>query len=188
MTFGRPPGAGRVVHLYFDGPYPYGRGYATLAGLPRPDVNSGTGYAGAHGFDFAVPAEFLDGQPHTVYAYGIGVTGGNNGFLASVPLTFDAVGADSRLPLPVMIASAKAPGQCLDVTGYSMVPGTGLQSFACHGGENQRFLYHPDTQEITAFGNGSICLDASSGAGRNGNRLIIFPCNGDANQNLPSTL
>jgi hypothetical protein len=169
------------VHLYFDGPYPYGRGVATTARLARPDVNTGTGYPGNHGFEVTIPADLLDGSTHTVYAYGIGVTPGNNAFLGRVPLTFDSARPDTT-DLPVMIASAKAPNQCLDVTGYSRTPGAAVQSYTCHGGENQRFRYHPGTQALSVYGDASLCLDAASGAGRNGDRLIIWPCNGDANQ------
>jgi hypothetical protein len=168
--------------VYFDGPYPFGRGYALTASTSRSDVNSGTGYPGAHGFDFVVPNEILDGQVHSVYAYGIGFVAGNNALLGGVPLSFDSLLATQPASQPVMIASGQAAGQCMDVTGAAMTPGTPIQLYACHGGINQRFTYHPDTQELRAYNDSSMCLDASSGIGQDGDRLIIWPCNSGANQ------
>jgi hypothetical protein len=176
------PSASIQVHLYFDGPYPFGRGYAVYASLPRPDVNSGTGYPGAHGFDFVVPSELRDGTIHSVYAYGIGLARGNNAFLSNVPITFNSLLANQPASQPVMIASGQASGQCLDITGAGMAAGTPIQLYSCHGGSNQRFTYHPDTQELRAYADSPLCVDASSGAGKDGDRLIIWPCNGDVNQ------
>jgi Ricin-type beta-trefoil lectin domain len=176
------PGGSIQVHLYFDGPYPFGRGYAVTASGVRTDVNRGTGNPGNHGFDFQVPFEYRDGKAHSVYAYAIGQTSGNNSFLNGSPAAFNNSLPAQNVPQPVMIASGQGPGQCLDITGMSRSAEAPLQMYACTGTDNQRFSYHPETQELRAYNDSSMCLDASSGLGRDGDRLIIWPCNGDANQ------
>jgi hypothetical protein len=170
------------VHLYFDGPYPYGRGLAVLANASRPDVIAETGYAGAHGFDVQVPPEYLDGRTHTVYAYGIGVIPGNNTFLENSPITLNSEQLDPAGARPVMIASEQSPNQCLDVTGYGREPGTALQMYECHGDVNQRFWYDPLSSTLALYDDRSLCLDAAAGAGQNGDPVIIWPCHGERNQ------
>lgn len=73
------PYASNEVHIYIDGPAgsPNATGFVTVADKPRQDVNTVTGYPGNHGYEFQVPEQFADGKPHTVYAYGIDVSGGN---------------------------------------------------------------------------------------------------------------
>jgi len=177
------PGAQIEAHVYIDGPYPYGKGFATIASIPRVDVNVGTGYSGNHAFDFVIPAEFRDGNSHSVYVYGIGTTAGNNGFLGSVPISYNSSMFVQAAVQPVMIGSGQtAGGQCLDVTGGSSVPGTPIQLFRCYGSENQRFSYHSDSQELRAYRDTDLCLDTAGGAGNNGARLVIWPCTGASSQ------
>jgi hypothetical protein len=79
------------VHIYIDAPAGSGRfaGVATT-GIPRPDVNTATGFAGDNGFNFTLGAEFRDGVMHTLYAYAIDNAGGNNPLLGNCPIGFVA--------------------------------------------------------------------------------------------------
>jgi hypothetical protein len=65
------------VHFYVD------NGYAgqVTAELLRPDVNVAIAVPGNHGFAFAIPNEFRNGEPHTLNAYAIDTLGGNNPLL-----------------------------------------------------------------------------------------------------------
>lgn len=59
----------------------------TVANVPRPDVNQADGITGNHGFSYAIPADFLDGGTHLIYAYGIDSNGGTvNTRLGNSPL------------------------------------------------------------------------------------------------------
>ncbi len=59
-----------TVSFYRDGPYNSGTLIGTaVTSYLRPDVNSALGIIGNHGFTFILPAQFLDGQNHQVYAY-----------------------------------------------------------------------------------------------------------------------
>ncbi len=101
------PGTQIQAHVYIDGPYPYGKGFATIASNPRLDVNLCTGYPGDHGYDFVIPAEFRDGNSHSVYVYGIGTTSGNNAFIGNVPLSFNSSMQVQAAVQPVMIISGQ---------------------------------------------------------------------------------
>lgn len=61
------------LHVYLGGPAGEGALMppAQRADMPRPDVNAVTGYPGDHGFAFALPPAFLDGQPHELYLYAL---------------------------------------------------------------------------------------------------------------------
>lgn len=60
-----------VVHFYIDGQIGTGAyiGQAR-ADVPRADV-------GNHGFEFSIPAQYRDGRPHALYAYGVDLIPGN---------------------------------------------------------------------------------------------------------------
>jgi hypothetical protein len=84
------PGNSNPVHFYIDGPA--GSGIyidQTLANIPRPDVNTVTGYPGDHGFSYFIPDQYRDGLTHTIYAYGIDITGGPPKLLQGSPKTFN---------------------------------------------------------------------------------------------------
>lgn len=85
------PGNSNTVHFWADGqantPGAVFMGTA-FANIPRPDVNTGTGYPGDHGFNFSIPDQFRDGTTHSVYAYGIDLTGGQNKLLQNSPKSF----------------------------------------------------------------------------------------------------
>lgn len=80
-----------TVHLYVNGPAGGGGAFigSIVADVPRPDVNQSTGYPGNHGFRYYIPAQFRDNQPHTLYAYGIDLTGDNSKALTGSPKTFN---------------------------------------------------------------------------------------------------
>ncbi|MGC2237752.1 MAG: FG-GAP-like repeat-containing protein [Pyrinomonadaceae bacterium] len=86
------PEASIVVHFYIDGPAGTGTfvGQA-IANIPRPDVNTNTGYPGDHGFSFPIPPQYFNGVNHTIYAYGLDTSGsGNqNSVLTGSPKTFN---------------------------------------------------------------------------------------------------
>jgi len=79
------PEASINVHIYFDGPAGSGTfGGSAMTTLERVDVNQAMGTTGVHGFRFAIPAEFRDGKPHTVYVHAIDLddaTGSSNDVL-----------------------------------------------------------------------------------------------------------
>jgi hypothetical protein len=72
------PSQSNTVHFYIDGPAGSGTFIGSIvANIPRPDVNQTTGYPGNHGYNFPIPNQYRDGRQHTLYAYGIDITGGN---------------------------------------------------------------------------------------------------------------
>jgi hypothetical protein len=97
------------VHFYVDGPA--GSGFwagSVTANIPRPDVNTGTGYPGDHGFRFTIPVEFRDGKTHTLYAHAIDVTGGTNVILNNSPLSF-TFALPAPAPAPTLYWSSAGP-------------------------------------------------------------------------------
>jgi hypothetical protein len=74
------------------------------------------------------------------------------------------------------------PGnRCVDVAGESRDAGAGMLLWDCWGGENQRFQYVPETQELRVYG-GTMCLDVTGNFGQSGDPVIIWQCHGGANQ------
>jgi|GEM_PF-7063792 len=72
-----------AVHLYVDGSTFVG---AASANLPRPDVNAATGFLGNHGFNVAIPVQYLDSHSHQWSAWGISATG-QPALLGNSPIT-----------------------------------------------------------------------------------------------------
>lgn len=58
---------------------------STMANLSRPDVNSGTGYPGNHGFVWYMPVNFTTPCQLQIYAYGIDLNGEVNPNLSNSP-------------------------------------------------------------------------------------------------------
>jgi MYXO-CTERM domain-containing protein len=77
------------VHLYFDSSPgdPGAQAFAVHADQHRDDLCQAIGSCN-HGFSAAAPRSLLDGQPHSVRAFGIDTAGGNNPLLAGSPQTF----------------------------------------------------------------------------------------------------
>ena len=75
------------VHLYVDGTAGAGGTFvaAVSANAPRTEP-----VAGSHGFRYPIPSKYRDGEPHTLYAYGIAVSGvgSDNMLLSAEPQTF----------------------------------------------------------------------------------------------------
>jgi murein DD-endopeptidase MepM/ murein hydrolase activator NlpD len=75
------------VHLYWDGEAGSGaKAIIVKANLSRPDLCGPLGSC-EHAFDVPVPAEYRDGKPHTINAYAIDLTGGDNPKLGGSPRT-----------------------------------------------------------------------------------------------------
>lgn len=68
-------------------------------------------------------------------------------------------------------------GKCLDAEG-GIRKGARILGYACHGGTNQVFNYSNDG----TIKMGGFCVDASGGLGRDGDGLVLWDCNGQANQ------
>lgn len=82
-------GTSIAVHYYIDGPAGSGApGFVTTANVSRTDVNGVYGIGGNHGFQVAIPSQYHDGYPHTVYVYGIDVQGKHNPLLDRSPMSF----------------------------------------------------------------------------------------------------
>ncbi|MBV9191269.1 MAG: hypothetical protein JOZ85_12345, partial [Betaproteobacteria bacterium] len=94
------------VHFYIGGP----AGTVALAGTAsasahRDDLCSAIGSCD-HGFYYQIPQAYRDGQPHTIYAYGIDNAGGPNPQLSGSPKTFTC---DTPVP-PLCPDGSAAPG------------------------------------------------------------------------------
>ncbi|HEV7903688.1 MAG TPA: S8 family serine peptidase [Pyrinomonadaceae bacterium] len=101
------------AHFYIDGPSGSGQwaGGAT-ANVARPDVNQAYGIAGNHGFSFSIPPRFRNGQPHTLYVYGIDATGNPNTLLSATPKSFtlNASGTITATPNPIQVCDGTGLG------------------------------------------------------------------------------
>jgi (2Fe-2S) ferredoxin len=82
------PGTNVRVHFYVDGPAGTGAFVGEVRTyIPRPDVNTATGYQGNHGFSFPIPRTYYDGQVHNLRAYALDNTTGNT-LLTGSPKSF----------------------------------------------------------------------------------------------------
>ena len=76
------------------------------------------------------------------------------------------------------VKNGLAAETCLETTGGARTAGNQLQLSACNGAESQEFSFW-DNGEIHF---GSLCLDADTGRGRNGDAVILWYCRGVLNQ------
>lgn len=68
------PNKSLEVHVYYDGPAGQGKdGAVFIADKPRPDVNTGFGATGNHGFNIPINPKYLDNKQHSIYLYAIGI-------------------------------------------------------------------------------------------------------------------
>jgi hypothetical protein len=169
------------VHAYFDGPYPYGSGVADKALYYRPDVNSGTGYPGPHGFWIRVPEKFRDGLMHTVHVYGIGLNSGNNTLISGSGKEFVLPPLQPEVPTWATYKSLMNAGLCMDVQWGYRDPGTPLHVWGCDGNYAQQFKYVRATGEIKVMYDENLCLDAAL-PGNDLDPIQIWPCHGGPNQ------
>jgi len=89
------PATSIAIHVYVDGPAGSGAFAGQfIANGSRPDVNSAFGITGNHGFNFALPAQYLgDGFSHSVYVYAIALFGQGNPQVAGSPGSFVPAGS-----------------------------------------------------------------------------------------------
>lgn len=78
------PAQSNTVHFYIDGFTSAGFAGTTNADIPRSDTLPGN-----HGYRFYIPAQYRDNQPHTIYAYGIDLTGNQPKILQGSPKHFN---------------------------------------------------------------------------------------------------
>jgi parallel beta-helix repeat protein len=84
------------------------------------------------------------------------------------------------------ISSRRYPDMCLDVPGSAYRNGTAIETWSCHSGANQVFLWK-SSGEIVPSASQSFCLDASGGQGRVNDPVILWSCTGGANQKWSAT-
>jgi lysophospholipase L1-like esterase len=85
---GNQPASSIPVDLSFDGPYETASSTVrVLADRHRPDLCPALGSC-YHGFSTPVPPQYCNGQPRTVYAYGVDLNGGWRQPLGGTPKTF----------------------------------------------------------------------------------------------------
>ncbi len=80
------------IDLYKDGPYGTGTLLTSVtANVSRPGVDTAYNVTGNYGFSLPTPTTLLDGKSHTVYAYGINLSGtsGTNTLLSGSPMTIN---------------------------------------------------------------------------------------------------
>lgn len=78
-----------IVDVYMDGNWVSSVNTTDL----RTDVNNAYGISGTHGFHYAIPAPYLNGQQHTIGIYGIDIddtSGASNVELQGSPITFSS--------------------------------------------------------------------------------------------------
>jgi YD repeat-containing protein len=101
------------AHFYIDGPSGSGQwAGGVTANVARPDVNQAYGVTGNHGFSFSIPPRFRNGQPHTLYVYGIDATGNPNTLLSASPKSFtlNASGTITATPNPIQVCDGTGLG------------------------------------------------------------------------------
>ncbi|TDB73799.1 RICIN domain-containing protein, partial [Micromonospora sp. KC723] len=73
---------------------------------------------------------------------------------------------------------------CLDAP-TNAAAGAAPVIWPCNGGQNQKFRHNADGSIVG--GQTGLCLDVNQGATANGTRVILWHCNGQANQRWSST-
>jgi Ricin-type beta-trefoil lectin domain len=76
-------------------------------------------------------------------------------------------------------AQARHSGKCLDIYGGQQSDGTRVIQYSCHGGDNQRFNYDPNSKIIRVRHSGKCLTVKSADAWSN---VIQLPCVGTWNQ------
>ena len=89
----------------------------------------------------------------------------------------EASGITQEATAAAPIVSA-ASGRCLDVRHNDRTPGTLLQIYDCHGGQNQSFSFTA-AGELRGFG-GAVCVEATGSAP--GAPVVIANCSGQLKQ------
>jgi PKD repeat protein len=97
-----------------------------------------------------------------------------------------SVTAPRAVPTTVSISS-RASGRCLTVEGGNRTPATPIVLRACANRTEQRWTLPPSgtAGAITVYDE-ATCLDAAGGQGRDGDRILIWPCHGGPGQPGPN--
>ena len=77
--------------------------------------------------------------------------------------------------------SGSASELCLDVVGASAEPGAELQSYPCHGGPNQQWVYDRVTGHLRDVNSG-MCVDVKDATLMDGATIQMYPCHDGLNQ------
>lgn len=81
-------------------------------------MNANAHIPGDHGYEFAIPSTYADGKPHTIYVYGIDVSGGDpNALLTNAPKSIFVVPATSTVSFDYDNAGNRK--KMTDETGYT---------------------------------------------------------------------
>src|SRR3982750_4554052 len=91
----------------------------------------------------------------------------------------DSTSSEDEITVGAPLVGAQS-GRCLDVTGNSQTPGTGLQIKGCNGQSNQAFTFTA-AGELRVFGT-ARCVAPQNGQAKKGARLVSDSCNGQAAQ------
>ncbi len=83
----------------------------------RPDVNNAYGLTGNHGYSFQVPAQYYDGQPHTLWLFGRDAQGLYDRQLNGSGLSFTFSGAEGHVD--EITADGYVRGWALDLNAKS---------------------------------------------------------------------
>jgi hypothetical protein len=78
------------------------------------------------------------------------------------------------------LISAVGTAMCADVSGASQAPLTPVIVWSCNYNSNEQFVWMSDGT-IRAFNGANLCLDDSGAAGKDGDAIIIYGCNGGVN-------
>jgi hypothetical protein len=144
-----------------------------LAQAPRPPmlINVATGKAldvfGALATDQAVLQQFT---PH----------GGDNQRWLIRLVSVQPVPAIGLGLVPTYAIIAAHSGLCVDVPGGSTAPGTGIQQFSCHFGDNQRWVLLPTNatnQVVIVNVHSGLCLDIAGQSNADQARVVQQPFN-----------
>lgn len=118
------------VRFYVDAPPPQGK-YAGEAAtnISRQDVNQDRHATGLHGFAWKIPEPFMDGKPHTLYAYAVDALSSDKlGVLNGVPKNFIA-------PVPPTVRSM---GQPYNIGAWYYTEWSSYEQFLS---QNTKYLY-----------------------------------------------
>ncbi len=72
--------------------------------------------------------------------------------------------------------------KCVDVYGSSTSNGTNIQTYTCHGDDNQQWYFSPDDRTIRSKLNTAECLDLDNSNTNNGANIQLYDCNGSSAQ------
>ncbi|HEV7991879.1 MAG TPA: ricin-type beta-trefoil lectin domain protein [Gemmatimonadaceae bacterium] len=84
------------------------------------------------------------------------------------------------------IKSRPYSDMCIDVPASAYVDGKALETWSCHPGANQQFIWKA-SGEIVPVNSQSMCIDDYGGQGKDGDPIIIWTCHGGINEKWTAT-